>query len=432
MSKKTDDDATTVLDDKKVVEEEIQVDSDVAAAIAKELAPALKSMVDDAVTASVDAMVEKKLEGIEGVVRKDATNPGADDKDVKPAVSVTQKSDIETLGKERFVVKQILAIKNGDRKMLSELNAQAIETQTKAGYQGEATGTAADGAYLVPPADFLADVIRLEEQYGVARTNARLYETNSNAVTLNKKAGSVSMYEIGEAVPKSGTKMQFGQTSIALRKFAAIAALSDELVQDSPVNVYNELTIDFAREHARWQDYLMFLDSTSGIFHTSGVFTVPVGTSINSLTFDHLNQAIYNIPTPAMQNGKFYFEKSLLGIIQRIKDNYGRYIWSPGPNGVADGTIWGYPYQLTEVLPGIANDGNNKGFIAFGDMSYAYLIMKRGLQLTTLLEGTVSGSDGSTINLAEQDMTALRAVSRMNTHLHFPSAFSVIGTGTVS
>ncbi len=407
---------TSVADDK-----DVEVDAGVAKAIVKELAPALSDMVN--------AAVEKKMEAAEGVIRKGVTNPGVDTKGAQ-VTSVAKKSEIEELGKERFMAKQLLAVRQGNKEQLKALNAQAIETQVKAGYLNETTS--ADGAYLVPPADFLADVIRLEEQFGVARANARLYETNSNAVTLNKKTGSVTMYEIGEGVVKPGTKMQFGQTTIALRKFAAIAAMSDELIQDSPVNVYNELTIDFAREHARTQDALAFTDPTTGIFHTPGVNIVTVGSSITSLTFDHLNQAIYNVPTPAMRNGKFYFEKTLLGVLQRIKDNYGKYIWAPGPNGVVDGTIWGYPYQLAEALPTIAQDGNNKAFLAFGDMSYAYLIMKRGLQLTTLLEGTVSGSDGSTINLAEQDMTALRAVSRMNFKLHMPAAFSVIGTGTVS
>jgi HK97 family phage major capsid protein len=107
-------------------------------------------------------------------------------------------------------------------------------------------------------------------------------------------------------------------------------------------------------------------------------------------------------------------------------------LWQNGPNGIVDGTIWGYPYELVEVLPHVADDGNNKAFIIFGDAEYSYLIMKKGLQLTNLVEGTISGADGSTINLAEQDMTALRAVSRMNAKVHFPTAFSVIGTGTVS
>lgn len=401
--------------------EEIEVDANVAKAIVKELAPALAEMVEKA--------VEKKLEASEAVIRKDVTNPGATTKGVT-TTSVTVKSDYESLGKERFLIKQLIALKDGDKAEVKRLNAQAIETHVKAGYQNETTQ--ADGSYLVPPADFLAEVIRLEEQFGVVRQNARLYETNSNAVTLNKKTGSVLMYEVGEGAVNPGTKMQFGQTTINLRKFVAIAALSDELIQDSPVNVYNELTIDFAREHALLQDQLGFTDPTTGIFHTPGVNIVTVGSSISSLSFDHLNQAIYGIPTPAMKNGKFYFEKTLLGLLQRIKDNYGKYIWAPGPNGIVDGTIWGYPYELTEALPSIAQDGNNKGFLAFGDMSYGYLISKRGMQLTTLLEGTVSGSDGSTINLAEQDMTALRAVSRMNFKLHLPSSFTVIGTGTVS
>lgn len=420
----TDDNAPVVTDT-----EEVEVDASVAAEIAKQLAPALKSMVEDAVKSQVEAAVEKAVESNEAIVSKDAKAPGTTDKGIKDK-AVKDKSDYEELGKEKFLLKQILAIKDNDHAELKRLNAQSIATHVKAGYQNETTS--ADGAYLVPPADFIADVVRLEEQFGVARRNARLYETNSNAVTLNKKAGSVTMYEIGEGVAKTGTKMSFGQTLIPLRKFAAIAAMSDELIQDSPVNVYNELTMDFAREHARIQDTLMFTDATTGIVHSSGINVITVGSSINSLTFDHLNQAVWGIPTTAQSNGKFYLNRTILGLVQRLKDSFGRYLWSVGPNGIVDGTIWGYPYELVEVLPHLAEDGNNKAFIIFGDLSYAYLIMKRGLQLTTLLEGTVHGSDGSTINLAEQDMTALRAVSRMNAKVHFGQAFSVIGTGTVS
>lgn len=423
MSKAKTDDTEVV--DKSVTTEEIEVDSAVAAEIAKQLIPTLKTLIDDGVKTAVDAAVEKAIETKEVVVRKDVTASGD-----KVEKSGEAKSELETLGKEAFMLKQIVAIKNNDSIELKRLNTETVATQIKAGYANETTS--ADGAYLVPPADFIADVVRLEQQYGVARRNARLYETNSNAVTLNKKAGSVTMYEIGEGVAKPGTKMSFGQTLIPLRKFAAIAAVSDELIQDSPVNVYNELTIDFARETARWQDTLMFTDLTTGIVHTSGVNIVTVGSSITSLTFDHLNQAVWNVPTDAQVNGKFYLNRTILGLIQRIKDNYGRYLWNVGPNGIVDGTIWGYPYELVEVLPSISQDGNNKAFIIFGDLGYAYLIMKRGLQLTTLQEGTVHGSDGSTINLAEQDMTALRAVSRMNAKVHFASAFSVIGTGTVS
>lgn len=428
MSKVTKDADTSKTDEV----EEVEVDAGVAAAIAKELAPALKSMVDDAVKTAVDAATEKALEANEGVVRKDAINAGTETKDVvtNAGGAKTKLAEYEALGKEKFLLKQILAIKGNNSAELKALNEVALETHAKAGYANETTS--ADGAYLVPPADFIADVVRLEEQYGVARRNAKLYETNSNAVTLNKKAGSVTMYEIGEGVAKTGTKMSFGQTLIALRKFAAIATVSDELIQDSPVNVYNELTMDFAREHARVQDALMFTDTTTGIVHSSGVNIVTVGTSIASLTFDHLNQAVWGIPTPAQANGKFYLNRTILGLIQRIKDNYGRYLWQNGPNGIVDGSIWGYSYELVEVLPSLAQDGNNKAFIVFGDLSYAYLIMKRGLQLTTLVEGTVHGSDGSTINLAEQDMTALRAVSRMNAKTHYGQAFSVIGTGTVS
>jgi HK97 family phage major capsid protein len=383
-------------------------------------------MVDDAVKTAVESTVEKKLEKVEDVEKKSVKGTG----EKSQGQHIEVLSDYESLGKERFMIKQMVALKSGDKALFRSLNSQAVETQVKSGYMNETTD--ADGGYLVPPADFIADVVRLEEEYGVAARNAKLYTTRSNAVTLNKKSSSVTMYKVGEAAAKTGTKMGFGQETITLEKYAAIAATTDELIQDSPVNAYNELVRDFARENARIQDTLVFTDATTGIVHQSGVNIVSIGSALSSLTFDHLNQAVFNVPTPSMRNGKFYFNRTILGTLQRIKDLENNYIWKPGPDGPVSGTIWNYPYELVEVMNDVSDDGNNKPFIVFGDLQYTYLIQKSGLQFTQLTEGTVHDADGNAINLAEQDMTALRAVQRMNAKTFIPAAYSVIGTGTVS
>ena len=87
---------------------------------------------------------------------------------------------------------------------------------------------------------------------------------------------------------------------------------------------------------------------------------------------------------------------------------------------------------MVDVLPSVAEDGNNKGFTVFGDLKRVKLYVKRGLVLTEGKEATVTDADDEEVNLYEQDMSALRAVSRMVALVKFPEAFCVVGTGTVS
>lgn len=347
----------------------------------------------------------------------------------KAGKAKTGASD-ELESKELRFVKGIKALMLGDFagvKSLSEINMSEMKPEQKAAYANENTN--ADGGYLVPPADFIADVARLEEQYGVAIRDARVIRTNNNTVLLNKKASGVTMYEMtlglgrGEGQQKTGTKMTFGQDSVTLRKFAAIAAVTDELLEDAAVNIYNELTQDFARETARWQDRLVFTDSSTGIINQAGVVAISTGTVL-----DQMVQATWSVPTSSAQGGKFYISRSRFGGLLQAKDSQGRYLLTPGTNGTAGTTVWGYPYEVVEVL----EEFGARNTVIFGNLKYCVLLLKNGLQLKTLTEGTIHDADGNAVNLAERDMTALRAVVRQNARCQFPQAFAVLTAGTVS
>src|SRR3989304_2121603 len=378
----------------------------------------ITNSVAGVLTKKVDEAVTKAVEKIEPVVSK---NIGAN----TPTVEV--KTDIEQMSKEVRFFKGLQALMRDDQPTLKRFNEYAIE---KAGYQNETTN--ADGGFLVDR-DFVAEVARLEDVYGVAARDARTVTISSNSLVLNKKVGGVTMYETGELVAKTGTKMTFGQDTVNLRKFAGIAIVTDELNEDAAVNIFSELTQDFALESARLIDTLVFTDATSGILRTAGTGAVTIGAALADLDFDDINRAIYTVHGGALVGAKFYLHRTLLGLVQRIKDQSDNYIWQPGVNGGVTGTIWGYPYELVEVLPDINVVGDeNEPFIVFGNLKFSTLIRKAGLNLTTLTEATVHDSGANAVNLAEQNAKALRAEFRANNLVQFPEAFVLIGTGTVS
>ncbi len=386
--------------------------------LSEEALEKISKSVGDGITKKVDDAVAKAIEKVEKVVDKGIGAPA-------PVVKVTD--EFEKMPKELRFFKGLQALYKDDRATLKRYNEYAIE---KAGYQNETTN--ADGGFLVDR-DFVAEVARLENVYGVAARDARVVTINSNQLVLNKKTGGVTMFETGEFVAKTGTKMTFGQDTVNLRKFAGIAIVTDELNEDAAVNIFSELTQDFALESARLLDTLVFTDPTSGLYFTSGTAAVSMGAALSNLDFDDINNAIYAVPQQAMIGAKFYLHRTLLGLIQRIKDNDNNYIWKPGVDGAVGGTIWGYPYELVEVLNDVNVVGDsNEPFIIFGNLKNSTLIRKAGLNLTTLTEATVHDSGANAVNLAEQNAKGLRAEFRANHVVQFPAAFTLIGTGTVS
>lgn len=308
------------------------------------------------------------------------------------------------------------------------------------GVIGKSAMNTTDTSALVPPTEFIAEVERLEEIYGVARkyvTLRRLERGNSVTVVLGDD--DVEVFDTAEAVAKTSTKLSYEQQALLLRKYAAILPSTDELEEDSAIDVWADATQRFARAFAKMEDTIVFtrvLGAGSlhpGILHAAGVNVIDVGDSITDMTADHLNLAQYGVPTPSAINGRYFLNRTILGLVQRLKDPAtGKYIWNEGINGAAGSTIWGRPYDLTEVLPGLSEDADSKPFMVFGDLRYVTLVEKSAWKAEIFNTGTVTDPDdeNADLNLLTQDMKAMRVVKRMNARVRHPAAFSVIGTTT--
>jgi HK97 family phage major capsid protein len=392
----------------ETTEEVVEVSDEVVEKIASKLTATIQDSVDKAIEKSEGTKTVKKIEG--------GNDEGG-------------KDELADMGHKLIFAKQMIALTTNDKSTLSRLNKFAIETQKKAGYMNATTD--ADGGYLVPPADFIADLARLDGEYGVALRDARIRQTNSDSVILIKKAGGVSLYETGEGEAKTTTKMTIASDTITLRKFAGIAPFTDELDEDSAISLYDELVTDFALARNQKADELVFTDATTGVVNVAGVKTVSVGSNVNEFTFDDMADMISSVSRAARRGAKFYISGAVESALRKQKAlaGDGNYFWAPVTEG-APGRIMGYPYEVIDVLP--LDNAANEAYAVFGNLQWITLVVKRGLDLTLLTEGTVSDGDGGTINLAQQDMKALRAVTRMNARVQLPAAFCVAGTGTVS
>lgn len=404
----------------------------ISEAVVAGLGDTIKEQVADAVKAAVPA---------EPVTKKNVSSTkkgeGEDDVEDEDDTADEETKALRKVDAKHRFMRAAIALTKGHRGDLQKLNAVALENVAKAGYANSDTN--ADGGYIVADPEFEAEVEKLAADYGVAFTEADVRPINRNSIKTNKRGSNVTMYETGQGAKKKGTKLTIQQILVELRKFAAIAIATDELVEDAAIDFWAEVTQGFAEERARIADELVFVDDGGSLYNTSGVGTgiletdgvavESVGSNISDIDWDNLMNAEAKVPTRSARNGKHYMHRTVWNLVRQTKDGEDRYLL---PLNAGLQTPWGTPVVLVEVLPASNEGGANAGYTVFGDLKRVKLYVKKGLVLTESKDATVTDADENEVNLYEQDMSALRAVTRMVALVKFPEAFCVIGTGGVS
>jgi HK97 family phage major capsid protein len=336
-------------------------------------------------------------------------------KNINVAKSVNVKAASDRMTKEEKFKQFVINVKNQDRMAL------------------KAAGNTTTLGEVIPPTEFVAEVFRLEEEYGVARRDADVRKTDKTSITMVLGDDDIEVSMIGEGEVKPSKKLNYKPFVLTFRKGVGILPLTDEVIEDSAISLWADATQRFARAYSRKEDELVFTDPSSGIVHQVGVNEIDVA-NVNAVNFNDLNLMMYGVPTGSMANGKFYFHRTMLGAFQRIKDNDDKYVLSPGPNGPVTGTLWGRPYELTEVMPSLQEISGGEAFAIFGSLRYTVLgertVMKIDMSNTAIVGDPDEGED---LNSWTQDLTSMRAVKRFNAKVKFPEAYSIlVATNPVS
>jgi uncharacterized protein len=307
---------------------------------------------------------------------------------------------------------------------------------------GKQAMTTDDNGAIIPPEEFIAEVSRLEEEYGVAARYVNLRRTSNNSLRGIKGGDDLEFVKTSELGLKSKQETSYEQYNLTHLEYTGIVPVSDTLLEDSAIDLWADLTNRFARANAKRQDELIFTendtdDDVYGILNATGTAQISVGSSIDDFDgsdgVDALNEMLYAVPSPSMSNGRFYLHRTVLGRIQRMKDDDGRHIWQPGIDGGVTGTIWGMPYTLTEVMPSLTEVEEGDPFLIFGDLRNTILSVRVPMQTQFFNTGVITNSDGDVLlNLMQQDAQAIRARVRMNqVHVH-PEAYSLLVAGDIS
>lgn len=404
----------------------VEIDDDVVEAVAKK---ATESMKDSLKVPTADEIAEAMSARTEKTVKKDIHE--SEEKSDKRV-----KTGFDALPKEVRFAKTVRAYLSGDAPTIAEANAYSAKAWgevNKANYQN--VTTAADGGALVPDPEFIAEIDRLTDEYGVVARLANVRRTDRDSVTLLRGTNEISFTRTSEATAVNAQKLTYANATAALDKYIATLVMTSELVEDAAIDIFQDAANEIARARAKLFDQLVFTDATYGILTPSAgetYKTLSVGTAYTDFDADDAMDAIYKVVSSARRNGRFFMHPTVWNEIRQQKEaTTGGYLFGPPGQGVTP-TIDGYPVELVDVLPAVGDITANEPFAAFGDLGRIMIHVKRLLETKVFDSGTVKDAGGSDINLITQDSWAMRATLRCVPQTRFQGAFVIIGTGTVS
>lgn len=245
------------------------------------------------------------------------------------------------------------------------------------------TGTNSEGGYLVPQ-EYLTTVINKLLDMNVMRQISNVIQTSSTT-NIPLGDGRPSFSIIAENGAYGTTDASFGQVVLGAYKLGGIIQASDELIQDSFVNLEQYLTNLIVEGVADAEETYFTTGTGSGqaqgiVVGGTSAFTSASGTA---LTLDEIIDLKYSLKAPYRMNGNFVMNSLTEKALRKLKDNDGQYLWQPSLQLGAPNTFDGKNIFINEKMQDI---GVNNKPIAFGDFNYFTIADRGSLEVKRLEE----------------------------------------------
>lgn len=273
----------------------------------------MKSLIDEAVTKRIKSLPDRSvLKGFDGAAPKSGE---------REKIRKTFRF-FSALADNNYA--ELRSIQQGyDPEYVKLLNPQI-----------EGTGSA--GGYLVPE-EFFADVLFQLNEFGFARKFCAQVSMRTNVLNVSTLAGKPSVSWVDENSSIAASKATFGRLTLTAKKLAAIYPISNELLDDANIDIYNTIVRIFTNVFALEEDVQAFRGTGSpftGILSTSGVTKTYLGASSTSgktkfidITFDDMINLVQSL-SPAQQRGAAIFlEQNTFTELLKRKDTASRYLW---------------------------------------------------------------------------------------------------------
>ncbi len=252
-------------------------------------------------------------------------------------------------------------------------------------------GSNADGGYLVPQ-ETDAEISRLMAALSPIRAISSVRQVSTG--TYKKPVTKVGA-EAGW-VAETGTREESDSPVLDALSFptaelyampAATAAFLDDAAVDVGHWIAEEVNAAFAQQEGiafvtgdgtnKPKGFLASTTVAEAGWEWGKLGYVATGTSgalPASDPSDVLVDLVYALKAGYRQNASWVMNRKTQGVIRKLKDDGGNYLWQPAASADGKATLMGFPLVEAEAMPDI---GAASLSIAFGDFKRGYLIVDR-------------------------------------------------------
>ncbi|MEM1350731.1 MAG: phage major capsid protein [Pseudomonadota bacterium] len=180
---------------------------------------------------------------------------------------------------------------------------------------------------------------------------------------------------------------QIDRITIPLHELSALPKASQRLLDDSAFDIEGWLASRIADKFARAEAAAFVsgdgIDKPKGILDhatvDNGVWAwgnigyVPTGVA-GDVTPESVVDLVYALGAEYRTNATFVMSSKTAGVIRKLKDADGRFLWSDGLAAGEPARLMGYPVLIAEDMP---DPDAGQDAIAFGDFAAGYTIAER-------------------------------------------------------
>lgn len=256
--------------------------------------------------------------------------------------------------------------------------------------EGKAMSTAvnSDGGYLVDPqtAETIKSVL---QSSGSIRAIASVVSVEATSFDVLIDHSDVGAGWATEAGPQGETgTASIDRISIPLHELSALPKASQRLLDDSAFDIEGWLAARIADKFARAESAAFIngdgVDKPMGLLsHTIAddqIWTwgelgyVATGEAGGIGADDAVIDLVYALGAQYRAKASFVMNSKTAGMIRKMKDGDGRFLWSDGLAAGEPARLLGYPVVICEDMPDPAADSYS---VAFGDFGAGYTIAER-------------------------------------------------------
>lgn len=249
------------------------------------------------------------------------------------------------------------------------------------------TNGGADGGYSVIP--------QLDSEVMKRLADESVMRSIANVVTLHKGKEYKKLVSVGGAVVGRGAEgeartntntPQMKEVAIEVHNVFAYPKTTQEILDFGGVNILDWLTDEISQTFAETEE--SDLVTGSGEKMAKGFLAYPRTTDndkarafgtlqkmevkADKLTADNLIDLLYSLKAGYRKNAVFVMNSQTAGMIQKLKNGNGDYIWRDSLQAGSPSTLLGLPVHYLETMPN-ADAGN--AFLAVGDFKRGYTIV---------------------------------------------------------